>query len=421
MTAQNRAFQAADPDLARLLEAELNRQRSGLELIASENFASPAVIETMGTVLTNKYSEGMPGKRYYGGNEFIDQVENLARDRAKQLFKAAHVNVQSHAGATANAAAYLALIKPGDTVLAMDLAAGGHLTHGHKLNFSGQLYRFVGYGVARDSERIDMDEVRKLAQAHRPKLIVAGASAYPRIIDFAAFKRIADEIGARLMVDMAHIAGLVAAGVHPSPIPQADVVTTTTHKTLRGPRGAMILCTAELAEAIDKAVMPGIQGGPLDHVIAAKAVAFKEALEPEFAAYQRRVVINAATLADTLASRGIRIISGGTDNHLVLMDVTSVGTTGKVAERALDHVGIYTNKNVIPFDQRKPLDPSGIRIGSPALTTRGFTREEMAEVAGLIADVLQQPEGQDVAERVRQRVQSLTAGHPLYPGLTYSA
>jgi len=421
MTQRRYAFGPTDPEIAKLLEAELNRQRSGLELIASENFASPAVIETMGTVLTNKYSEGMPGKRYYGGNEFIDQVENLARDRAKQLFKAGHANVQSHAGATANAAAYLALIKPGDTVLAMDLAAGGHLTHGHKLNFSGQLYRFVGYGVSKDTERIDMDEVRRLAQEHQPKLIVAGASAYPRIIDFAAFREIASEVGAKFMVDMAHIAGLVATGIHPSPVPHADVITTTTHKTLRGPRGAMILCTTELAEAIDKAVMPGIQGGPLDHVIAAKAVAFQEALLPEFTVYQQNVVTNAATLAETLAANGIRVISGGTDNHLVLLDVTSVGTTGKVAEKALDAVGIYTNKNVIPFDQRKPLDPSGIRVGSPALTTRGFTREEIVVVANLISDILKQPADAAVADRVRQQVAALTASHPLYPGLSYLA
>lgn len=410
---------SVDRDVATILQQELDRQRQGLELIASENFASLAVIETMGTVLTNKYSEGQPGKRYYGGNEFIDAVENLARDRAKQLFGAEHINVQSHAGATANAAAYLAFLQPGDSVLAMDLAAGGHLTHGHRLNFSGKLYKFTGYGVTKDTERIDLDEVRKLAQACQPKLIVAGASAYPRIIDFQAFRTIADEVGAIFMVDMAHIAGLVAAKVHPSPVPLADVVTTTTHKTLRGPRGAMIMTKAVHAELIDKAVMPGIQGGPLDHVIAAKAVAFGEALQPSFTTYQQQVIEHAATLAATLADRGVRVISGGTDNHLVLLDVTSVGTTGKVAEKALDAVGIYTNKNVIPFDQRKPLDPSGIRIGSPALTTRGFTRDDMVKTANAIADILLKPEDASVATSVRTIVAELTAAHPLYPDVNY--
>lgn len=410
---------STDPEVATFLQQELDRQRQGLELIASENFASLAVIETMGTVLTNKYSEGQPGKRYYGGNQFIDAVENLARDRAKQLFGAEHVNVQSHAGATANAAAYLAFLQPGDSVLAMDLAAGGHLTHGHRLNFSGKLYKFTGYGVSKETERIDLDEVRKLAKVSRPKMIVAGASAYPRIIDFKAFAAIADEVGAIFMVDMAHIAGLVAANVHPSPVPHADVVTTTTHKTLRGPRGAMIMTKAIHAELIDKAVMPGIQGGPLDHVIAAKAVAFGEALRPSFTTYQEQVVKHAATLAATMAERGVRVVSGGTDNHLVLLDVTSVGTTGKVAEKALDAVGIYTNKNVIPFDQRKPLDPSGIRIGSPALTTRGFSRDDMVKTANAIADILLKPEDEAVAARVRTVVADLTAAHPLYPDLTY--
>lgn len=410
-----------DRTVAELTERELERQRSGLEMIASENFASVAVLEAMGTVLTNKYSEGYPGKRYYGGNDVIDEIENLARDRAKKLFSAEHVNVQSHAGATANAAVYLALLEPRDTVLAMDLAAGGHLTHGHKLNFSGKLYHFIGYGVRRDTERIDLDEVRRLAHQHHPKLIVAGASAYPRIIDFAGFKKIADEVGAKFMVDMAHIAGLVAANIHPSPIPHAHVVTTTTHKTLRGPRGAMILCQDEFAELIDKAVMPGTQGGPLDHVIAAKAVAFGEALESSFTVYQRQVVENAAALASALAAGGVRVVSGGTDNHLVLIDVTSLGTTGKVAEKALDAAGIYTNKNVIPFDQRKPLDPSGIRLGTPALTTRGFTAENMRAIARHVIAILRTPEDESVRERARALVHELTAAHPLYPGLTYLA
>ncbi len=409
-----------DRTVAEMTERELERQRSGLEMIASENFASVAVLEAMGTVLTNKYSEGYPGKRYYGGNDVIDEVENLTRDRAKKLFNAEHVNVQSHAGATANAAAYLALLEPGDTVLAMDLAAGGHLTHGHKLNFSGKFYHFVGYGVKRETERIDLDEVRRLAHQHKPKLIVAGASAYPRIIDFAGFRKIADEIGTKFMVDMAHIAGLVAANVHPSPIPHAHVVTTTTHKTLRGPRGAMILCTAEFAEMIDKAVMPGTQGGPLDHVIAAKAVAFGEALEPSFTDYQRRVVENSATLASALAAGGVRVISGGTDNHLILIDVTSLGTTGKAAEKALDAAGIYTNKNIIPFDQRKPLDPSGIRLGTPALTTRGFSTEDMRAIGQHVVAILRAPENASVREQARALVHELTAAHPLYPGLAYS-
>jgi glycine hydroxymethyltransferase len=407
----------ADPEIASAITKEIDRQRRGLEMIASENFVSMAVMEAMGTPLTNKYSEGYPGRRYYGGNEWIDVVENLARDRAKQLFGAEHANVQPHSGSGANMAVYFSFLNPGDTILAMDLAHGGHLTHGSPMSFSGKLYRIVAYGVRKDTEQLDYDEIRAIALRERPKLIVAGASAYPRVIDFVAFRKIADEVGCPLMVDMAHIAGLVAGGAHPSPIPHAEYVTTTTHKTLRGPRGAMILCRAPYAQAVDKMVMPGIQGGPLDHIIAAKAVCFKEALEPSFKDYARRIVENAKALAESLLARGVRLISGGTDNHLLLVDITPFSIGGKQAETALDSVGIYCNKNMIPFDQRKPLDPSGIRLGTPALTTRGFTPADMKTIGNAIADVLRAPTDETVAARVRTIVRDLTAAHPLYERL----
>ncbi|MBI4449882.1 serine hydroxymethyltransferase [Candidatus Uhrbacteria bacterium] len=408
---------STDPEIARAITSEIERQRRGLEMIASDNFVSEAVMEAMGTPLTNKYSEGYPGKRYYGGNEWIDVVENLARDRAKTLYGAEHANVQPHSGSGANMAVYFSLLQPGDTILAMDLAHGGHLTHGSPMSFSGKLYRIVPYGVRKDTEQLDYDEIRAIAIRERPKLIVAGASAYPRIIDFVAFRKIADEVGCPLMVDMAHIAGLVAGGAHPSPVPHAEYVTTTTHKTLRGPRGAMILCRAAFATAIDKMVMPGIQGGPLDHVIAAKAVCFKEALEPSFKDYARRIIENTQALASALTARGLRLTSGGTDNHLVLVDVTPLGIGGKQAETALDAVGIYSNKNMIPFDTRKPLDPSGIRLGTAALTTRGFTTSDMRTIGEAIVDVLHAPTDESVAVRVRATVRELTETHSLYPGL----
>lgn len=407
-----------DPDIANAIEKEIDRQRSGLEMIASENFVSRAVLEAMGTPLTNKYSEGYPGKRYYGGNQYIDITENLARDRLKQLFGAEHANVQSHSGSTANMEAYFALADLGDKIMAMNLAHGGHLTHGSSVNFSGKFYRFIPYGVRQDTHRIDMDAVRALAKVERPKIILAGYTAYPREIDFKAFKTIADEVGAYFMVDMAHIAGLIAAKIHPSPIPHADVVTTTTHKTLRGPRGAAILCKASWAEKLDKAVMPGMQGGPLDHVIAAKAVAFKEALEPTFVDYAKHIVHNAKALATSLIDEGITLVSGGTDNHLLLLDLTNTGVTGKQAEIALDSVGIYTNKNMIPYDPRKPLDPSGLRIGTPALTTRGFTTDDMKAIGVLIAQVVKNYGNETAYEGVRRKVQELTEAHPLYPGLS---
>lgn len=407
-----------DPEIADAIEKEIGRQRNGLEMIASENFVSRAVLEAMGTPLTNKYSEGYPGKRYYGGNEFIDVVENLARDRLKQLFGAEHANVQSHSGSTANMEAYFTLCNLGDKILGMNLAHGGHLTHGSSVNFSGKFYQFIPYGVRKDNHRIDMDEVRAIAQREKPKLILAGYTAYPRTIDFAAFKQIADEVGALFMVDMAHIAGLIAAGVHPSPVPYADIVTTTTHKTLRGPRGAAILCKTSLAEKLDKAVMPGMQGGPLEHVIAAKAVAFKEALEPSFKDYAAQIVKNAQALAESLVHEGITLVSGGTDNHLILLDLSNTGVTGKQAEIALDSVGIYTNKNMVPYDTRKPLDPSGLRIGTPALTTRGFKEEDMRIIGGLIALTIKNYGKEDVYAIIRHKVKELTDAHPLYPGLT---
>lgn len=406
-----------DPEVARAIEDETRRQGAKIELIASENFVSRAVLQAQGSVLTNKYAEGYPGKRYYGGCEYVDVVERLAIERAKQIFGADHANVQPHSGAQANTAVYVAVLKPGDTVLGMSLAHGGHLTHGSPVNFSGLYFNFVSYGVNPETETIDYDEVRRLALEHHPKLMVAGASAYPRTIDFKRLREIADEAGCPLMVDMAHIAGLVAAGVHPSPVPYAQFVTTTTHKTLRGPRGGMILCTQEYAQAIDKAVFPGIQGGPLMHVIAAKAVAFKEALEPSFKEYQARVIRNAQALANSLKSQGFRLVSGGTDNHLMLVDTRSVSLTGKIAERALDDIGITVNKNAIPFDPEKPFVTSGLRLGTPATTTRGFGESDYAEVASIIHHVLTHMDDPAAHEEARARVQKLTGKYPLYQDL----
>jgi glycine hydroxymethyltransferase len=403
-----------DPEVARLIEREIERQSDGLELIASENFVSPAVMEAMGTPLTNKYAEGLPGKRYYGGCEFVDQVEQLAIDRAKALFGAEHANVQPHSGAQANQAVFFALLKPGDVFLGLDLSQGGHLTHGSPVNFSGILYKAVHYGVT-DEGWIDMDAVRKLARETHPKMILAGASAYARTLDFPAFADIAKEVGAYFFVDMAHIAGLVATGVHPTPIPHADVVTTTTHKTLRGPRGGLILSKEAHAKAIDKAVFPGLQGGPLEHVIAAKAVALKEAAEPAFASYARQVVANAKTLAAALVERGYHIVSGGTDTHLMLADLRNKNLTGKAAEKALDVAGITVNKNTVPKETQSPFVTSGIRIGTPAVTTRGFKEQEMHRVAQLIDRVLVAPTDVDVARSVREDVRELTTAFPLYP------
>ncbi|MBE3562840.1 MAG: serine hydroxymethyltransferase [Hydrogenibacillus schlegelii] len=410
-------LRAQDPDVYRAIQQELERQRSHLELIASENFVSPAVLEAMGTVLTNKYAEGYPGRRYYGGCTYVDIVEDLARERAKALFGAEHANVQPHSGAQANMAVYHALLEPGDTVLGMDLAHGGHLTHGSPVNFSGKLYRFVAYGVDPETETIDYDAVYRLAEEHRPKLIVAGASAYPRIIDFARFREIADAVGAFFMVDMAHIAGLVAAGIHPSPVPYADAVTTTTHKTLRGPRGGLILSRERYAKAIDKALFPGIQGGPLMHVIAAKAVALGEALQPEFKRYSEQVVKNARRLAEALRARGFRLVSGGTDNHLILIDLRNRGLTGKEAEARLDAVGITTNKNAIPFDPEKPNTTSGLRVGTAAVTTRGMDEAAMDEIAELFDLVLTQKPRPGAEEEARRRVQALVERFPLYDAL----
>lgn len=408
-----------DPDVALALEAERKRQHAKIELIASENFVSRAVLEALGTVLTNKYAEGYPGKRYYGGCEHVDVVESLAIERAKKLFGADHANVQPHSGAQANMAAYMAVIKPGDVVLGMNLAHGGHLTHGSSVNFSGQLYQFVPYGVDPVSHRIDYDEVERLAREHQPKLIVAGASAYPREFDFPRLRKIADAVGAYLMVDMAHIAGLVATGVHPSPVPHAHIVTTTTHKTLRGPRGGMILCIEELAKAIDKAVFPGVQGGPLMHVIAAKAVALGEAMRPEFVDYTRQIVENAKTLAQELVGRGFTLVSGGTDNHLLLLDVRGVELTGKEAEHMLDEVGVTTNKNAIPFDPQKPNVTSGVRIGTAAVTTRGMGVEEMKVIAEIIDGVLRSKNQQPPLNRAIKQVKELTEKFPLYDSFSY--
>lgn len=403
-----------DNQVFEAITKEFERQDHHIELIASENFVSKAVMEAQGSVLTNKYAEGYPHRRYYGGCEFVDIVEDLARNRIKELFGAEHVNVQPHSGSQANMAVYRVALKPGDTVLGMNLSHGGHLTHGSPVNFSGVDYNFVAYGVDEKTERIDYDVVRELAREHKPALIVAGTSAYSRTIDFEAFKTIADEVGAKLMVDMAHIAGLVAAGLHPNPVSHADFVTTTTHKTLRGPRGGMIICKEEYAKAIDKMIFPGIQGGPLMHVIAAKAVAFGEALTEDFKVYQQQVVLNAKRLADALTEKGLRIVSGGTDNHLMSIDVTSCNITGKVAERALDDVGITTNKNTIPFDKESPFVTSGIRIGTPAVTTRGFNEEDMKDIASIIADVLAHTEDETVKHNAKARVRAITEKYPLY-------
>ena len=416
----HRPLAEVDPQVYEAIQHEAERQNSRLELIASENFTSEAILEAAGSVFTNKYAEGYPGKRYYGGCEYADVVENLARDRAKQLFQAEHANVQPHSGSQANAAAYMALLEPGDTILGMDLAHGGHLTHGHKLNFSGKLYRVVSYGVKQDDERIDYDQVARLAEEHKPKLIIAGASAYPRIIDFARFRAIADSVGAYFLVDMAHFSGLVAAGLYPNPMAHADVVTTTTHKTLRGPRSGLILCRSQHAALIDRCVFPGQQGGPLVHIIAAKATCFLEALKPSFVDYQRQVIANAQAMAAAIAEGGYRVVSGGTDTHLALIDVFAKGVKGKDAEKALDEAYITVNKNGIPFDKNPPLNPSGIRVGSPALTTRGFTAPEMRTVGALIAEVLDAVaahglEGAEPAvHAVRAKVGQLTDLHPLY-------
>jgi glycine hydroxymethyltransferase len=410
-----RSLAETDPDVAAAIHDETARQANGLELIASENFVSAAVLEAAGSVFTNKYAEGYPGKRYYGGCEYVDIVESLAIARAKQLFGAEHANVQPHSGAQANMAAYFTLLKPGDTVLGMNLAHGGHLTHGHPLNFSGKLYTIVPYGVRRDDERIDYDELARLAREHKPKMIMVGASAYPRIIDFARIREVAASIGAPVVTDMAHIAGLVAAGVHPSPVPHADFVTTTTHKTLRGPRAGLVLCREQYAKDLDRVVFPGVQGGPLVHIIAAKAVCLKEAAEPSFASYQRQIVANAARLAKGIASAGFRLVSGGTDNHLMLVDVFSKGLTGKAAEAALGKAGITVNKNAIPFDQNPPMVASGVRIGTPAVTTRGMGEPEMDLIADYIARVLASPDEDRVLGMVRGEVEQLCRRFPLYP------
>ncbi len=408
-----------DPEVMKALGLELQRQRDNIELIASENIVSEAVLEAMGSVLTNKYAEGYPSKRYYGGCEHVDIVEDIARERAKELFGAEHANVQPHSGAQANMAVYLAALKPGDTVLGMNLAHGGHLTHGSPVNASGLLYNFVAYGVQEDSFTIDYEEVRKLAFKHRPRLIVAGASAYPRIIDFETLGQIAKDVGALFMVDMAHIAGLVAAGLHPNPVPHAHFVTTTTHKTLRGPRGGMILCHKAWAAAIDKAVFPGSQGGPLMHIIAAKAVAFGEALQPSFKEYAQQVVNNAKVLSEELTAKGINIVSGGTDNHLMLIDTRNLNITGKAAEHVLDEVGITVNKNAIPFDPTSPFVTSGIRVGTPAATARGMKEDAMKVIAEVIAMVLKNPEDAATLDKARGMVRGLTAQYPLYPELNY--
>ena len=402
-----------DPDVWAAIAGEIQRQRDGLEMIASENYTSPAVMQCMGSVLTNKYAEGYPGRRYYGGCQFVDVVEDLARNRVKQLFAAEHANVQPHSGAQANAAVYFAVLNPGDVVLGLDLAHGGHLTHGMKLNTSGKLYRFHSYGVRKDTERIDFDQLAALAKEHKPKLIVAGASAYPREIPHDTFAEIAHSVGAKLMVDMAHYAGLVAAGLHHDPVPVADFVTSTTHKTLRGPRGGLILCKEIHAKDIDRSVFPGIQGGPLMHVIAGKAVCFGEALSPAYNAYIRQVVENAKTLAEVLSAGGVRLVSGGTDNHLMLADVTPLGLSGGQAEKALDHGGVTVNKNMIPFDQRKPMDPAGIRIGTPAITSRGMRCDEMRTIGGWILEALRGHDQPGVLDRIRGSVRELCRQFPV--------
>jgi glycine hydroxymethyltransferase len=411
----SRPLQEVDPDVAAAIDNEVRRQHEGLELIASENFVSEAVLEAMGSVFTNKYAEGYPGKRYYGGCEFADVVENLARDRAKRLFGAEHANVQPHSGSSANMEAYGAILQPGDTILGLNLAHGGHLTHGHHLNFSGKTYKIVPYGVTRETETIDYDELEKLAMEHRPKLIIGGGSAYARVIDFARMRQIADKAGALYLVDMAHFAGLVAGGVHPSPVPHAHVVTSTTHKTLRGPRAGMILSKQDFAAAIDKVVFPGDQGGPLVHIIAAKAVCFQEAMRPGFKDYARQIVDNAKVLADTLSAEGFRIISGGTDTHLMLVDVFAQGILGSEAEKALGQAGITVNKNAIPFDTNPPLKPSGIRLGTPALTTRGMKQNEMRQVGRWISEALHHRTDAGVLDRIRRQVLDLGEAFPLYP------
>ncbi|WP_133016120.1 serine hydroxymethyltransferase [Clostridium cuniculi] len=401
-----------DKEICDLMEKELKRQREGIELIASENFASQAVMEAMGSHLTNKYAEGYPSKRYYGGCEIVDEVEEIARNRAKELFGAEHVNVQPHSGSQANMAVYFTILEPGDTVLGMDLSHGGHLTHGSPVNFSGKLFNFVSYGVDSETERINYENVRELALKHKPKLIVAGASAYSRVIDFEKFKEICDEVGAYFMVDMAHIAGLVAAGEHPSPVPYADFVTSTTHKTLRGPRGGLILCKEKYAKALDKNIFPGMQGGPLMHIIAAKAVCFKEALEPTFKTYMKNVVLNCRVLGEELVKYGFKLVSNGTDNHLILVDLTNKDITGKEAENLLDSIGITVNKNTVPNETRSPFVTSGIRIGTAAVTTRGFDSEAMKEIASIINDVIENRNSN--LEVLRERVKTLCAKYPLY-------
>jgi glycine hydroxymethyltransferase len=414
-SAMSRPLYEVDPTIAAAIDNETRRQHEGLELIASENFVSEAVLEAMGSVFTNKYAEGYPGKRYYGGCEFTDVVENLARDRAKQLFGAEHANVQPHAGSQANMAAYAAIIQPGDTILGLNLAHGGHLTHGHPLNFSGKTYKIVPYGVTKETETIDYDELERIAEKERPKLIIGGGSAYPRIIDFARMRKIADRVGALYLVDMAHFAGLVAGGVHPSPVPHAHVVTSTTHKTLRGPRSGMILSKQDYAAAIDKVVFPGMQGGPLVHIMAAKAVSFLEAMQPSFKGYAKQVVANAKVLAEELSKEGFRIISGGTDTHLMLVDVFAKGMLGSEAEKALGEAGITVNKNAIPFDTNPPMKPSGIRIGSPALTTRGMKEDEMRQISRWIAQALHQRTDAVALGKIRKQVADFAEEFPLYP------
>ena len=414
-TPLTRTLALADPEIAGAIQHELVRQNHGLELIASENFVSRAVMEAAGSVMTNKYAEGYPGRRYYGGCEFVDVAERAAIARAKALFGAEHVNVQPHSGAQANMAVYMTFMKPGDSVLGMNLAHGGHLTHGHPLNFSGQLYSIIPYGVRKDDERIDYDELDRLADERKPKMILVGASAYPRVIDFARIRAAADRVGATMFTDMAHIAGLVAGGVHPSPVPYSDFVSTTTHKTLRGPRGGMVLCKERYAKDLDRTVFPGTQGGPLMHIIAAKAVCFKEASEPSFAVYARQIVANATRLAEVLSASGFRLVSGGTDNHLILVDVFSKGLTGKVAEAALGKAGITVNKNAIPFDQNPPMVASGVRVGTPAITTRGMRESEMEVVGELFARALQTPDDDRALGMVRAEVEHLCRKFPLYP------
>ncbi|MFY0566047.1 serine hydroxymethyltransferase [Archangium lansingense] len=409
-----RKLAEVDPEIAKVVHEETRRQEEGLELIASENFVSPAVMEAMGSVLTNKYAEGYPGKRYYGGCEVVDVAENLAINRAKELFGADYVNVQPHSGSQANMGAYMALMKPGDTILSLDLNSGGHLTHGAAFNFSGKLYKVVHYGLTRDTETLDYAQAAALAKEHKPKVVVVGASAYPRTIDFAKFREIADSVGAAMMVDMAHIAGLVAAGVHPSPVPMADIVTSTTHKTLRGPRGGLVLSKEQYSKTLNSQIFPGIQGGPLMHVIAAKAVAFREALSPEFKAYQRQIVANAQALAEALKRGGLRLCSGGTDNHLMLVDLRPKNLTGKVAEAVLDKAGITVNKNMIPFDPEKPMVTSGVRIGTPAVSSRGMKEAEMATIGAFVVEALDHASDEKRLTNVRERIQEFTRSFPLY-------